>query len=82
MIKCIDCKHCMPSEVRIFIFNQKARWEFSRCSIAGFDSGRAADPKQTFCDIEREFGCGPDAKNFEPRDKPLSWWAKHVGMGR
>lgn len=69
---CKDCKHGK----RDWLFG----WQFAKCKAYVISDVNLVSGKQTkvyeetYCENQRkyEFGCGPKAKRFEPKQK--GWW--------
>jgi len=66
---CKDCKHSK----RDWLYG----WEFGKCRVRVISNVDFVSGKKTtiyenaYCDNERRWGCGPEAKFFEPKKKGL-----------
>ena len=64
---CKDCKHGKPD----WLFG----WGFGKCRVNAISkldlvSGKKTSTvRETYCENERAYGCGPEAKLFEPKKK-------------
>jgi hypothetical protein len=72
---CINCKHCIASDI------STENPEYSKCTYErpiSLVTGLSKPVKDLpYCSQERVLNCGPEAKRFEPKAKPAESWATH-----